>query len=162
MSFRSVVRYAYSAGFIARPTLRARPSTRTSSTARFEVLEIERLHGHEQIRPALLEELTATIKRDGYIRRPILVADRDFVVLDGHHRLEVLRVLGCRRIPAYVVEYFSGFVDLTTWPDAVVSSVTKEEVIRRGLTGDRFPPKTTRHRVAVELEDRPTDLRDLR
>ncbi|HYT01019.1 MAG TPA: ParB N-terminal domain-containing protein [Thermoplasmata archaeon] len=156
------MRYAYSAGFLARPTSRARSSTRTTPAIRFEVLEIDRLHGHEQIRPALLEELTAVIQRDGYIRRPILVADGEFVVLDGHHRLEVLRVLGCRRIPAYVVDYFSRLVDLTTWPDAVVSSVTKEEVIRRGVTGDRFPPKTTRHRTPIELKDRPTNLQDLR
>ncbi len=141
---------------------RRSPSARTSSTVRFDVLEIRGLHGHEQIRPTLLAELRDLIKRDGYLRRPILVADRAFVVLDGHHRVEALRSLGCRRIPAYVVEYFSDIVNLTTWPDAIVSSVTKEEVIRRGLTGDLFPPKTSRHTVTIPLEDRPTDLADLK
>ncbi len=140
---------------------RARAATRTSSSARFEVLEIRHLHGHERIRPSLLDQLTELIKRDGYILRPILVADRAFVVLDGHHRLEALRALGCRRIPAYVVDYSSEIVNLSTWPDAVVSSVTKDEVIRRGLANDRFPPKTTRHTLSIELEDRPVDLKNL-
>jgi L-serine kinase (ADP) len=142
--------------------VRRTPSAQATPQVRFDVLEIHALHGHEQIRPGLLSELTDLIKRDGYIRRPILVADRAFVVLDGHHRVEALRSLGCRRIPAYVVDYFSDIVNLTTWPDAIVTSVTKEEVIRRGLTGDLFPPKTSRHTVTVSLEDRPTDLEKLR
>ena len=102
------------------------------------------------------------IRKDGYLRRPILVADHDFVILDGHHRAEAVRALGARRIPAYLIDYFSDIVHLTTWPDAVVSVVTKEDVIRRGRTGDLFPPKTSRHTMTVLLEDRPTDLDDLR
>jgi len=130
-------------------------------TVRFALVDLSQLHGHEQIRATLLEELTEQIKRDGYLKRPILVADRHFVVLDGHHRLEAVRLLGCNRIPAYLVDYKSDIVNLGTWPEAIVSTVTKDEVIRRGLTGDRFPPKTTRHTVTIPLEDRPTDLEDL-
>ncbi len=135
---------------------------RRTASVRFEVFEIGRLYGHERIRPALLEQLTEQIRRDGYLRRPILVADRDFVILDGHHRLEALRALGARRIPAYLIDYFSDIVQLGTWPEAVVSVITKEEVIRRGRTGDLFPPKTSRHTMTISLEDRPTDLEDLR
>jgi len=140
---------------------RSRPARRTPSV-RFEVLEIGRLHGHERVRPALLQELTDQIRKDGYLRRPILVADVDFVILDGHHRVEAVRALGARRIPAYLVDYFSDIVQLGTWPDAVVSVVTKDDVIRRGRTGDLFPPKTSRHTLTIQLEDRPTDLDDLR
>lgn len=140
---------------------RPNPSARMTPTVRFALVDLSQLHGHEQIRATLLEELTEQIKRDGYLKRPILVADRHFVVLDGHHRLEAVRLLGCNRIPAYLVDYKSDIVNLGTWPDAVVSTVTKDEVIRRGLTGDRFPPKTTRHTVTIPLEDRPTDLEDL-
>jgi hypothetical protein len=140
---------------------RAKPSARMTPTVRFALVDLARLRGHEKIRPSLLEQLTEQIKRDGYLKRPILVADQHFVILDGHHRAEAVRVLGCHRIPAYLVEYESEIVNLGTWPDAIVSSVTKDEVIRRGLSGDRFPPKTTRHTVKIPLEDRPTDLEDL-
>jgi len=136
--------------------------TRRTLNVRFEVLEIGRLRGHERIRPALLEQLMEQIRKDGYLRRPILVADGDFVILDGHHRVEAVRALGARRIPAYLIDYFSDIVRLTTWPDAVVSVITKEDVIRRGRTGDLFPPKTSRHTMTVPLGDRPTDLDDLR
>src|SRR5438445_11143097 len=115
-----------------------RSPTAKTTTMRFDVVEIQALHGHEQIRPGLLAELRDLIKRDGYIRRPILVADRAFVVLDGHLRVEALRALGCRRIPAYLVDYSSEIVKLTTSPAAIVSSFTKEEVLRSCLIGCLF------------------------
>ncbi|MEK6987516.1 MAG: ParB N-terminal domain-containing protein, partial [Candidatus Thermoplasmatota archaeon] len=84
-----------------------------------------------------------------------------FVILDGHHRFAALKALGCRRIPAYVIDYFSDIIDLKTWPDAVVQEVRKDEVIRRGLANDPFPPKTTRHILKIKLPDVFTDLEDL-
>ena len=139
----------------------AKQSTRTAPSLRFAVVELGRLRGHERIRPALLEELSEQIRREGVLKRPILVADRDFVILDGHHRAEALRKLGYVRIPVYLVDYRSDIVKLGTWPDASVSVVSKEEVLRRGLHNDPFPPKTTRHTVAVPLEERPMELKDL-
>src|SRR2546426_10210781 len=72
---------------------------RRTPSLRFEVVEIGRLHGHERIRPALLEQLMDQIRKDGYLLRPILVADHDFVILDGHHRAEAVRALGAREFP---------------------------------------------------------------
>src|SRR3989441_12907103 len=102
-------------------------TAKTTTLVRFDVVEIQALHGHEQIRPGLLAELRDLITRDGYLRRPILVADGTFVVLDGHHRVEALRSLGCRRIPAYLVDYSSEIVKLTAWPEGIASPVTNEE-----------------------------------
>lgn len=141
---------------------RAKSMTRVTPSPRFALIEIGRLHGHEQIRPALLHELMETIRRDGVLKRPVLIAERDFVILDGHHRVEALRALGCKRVTAYLVDYYSDFVNLSTWPDATVPVVTKQDVIRRGLSGDLFPPKTTRHTIAVPLDERPVDLDSLK
>lgn len=96
------------------------------------------------------------------LKRPVLVADDAFVILDGHHRVEALRSLGCKRVPTYLVDYGSDLVTLDTWPDAEVKVVTKREVLRRGRSRDLFPPKTTRHGLTVPLEDRPISLDDLK
>ncbi len=140
---------------------RAGTAVRSRPEARFELLDVGLLHIHEQLQPDLLDRTIDDIRSDGYLKRPILVADGRFVILDGHHRFAALKALGCRRIPCYVVEYFSDVVDLTTWPDAAVKEVRKEEVIRRGLADDPFPPKTTRHTLRIRLPDVFTDLEDL-
>jgi L-serine kinase (ADP) len=140
---------------------RAAPQAKAREAFRFELVDIDKLRGHEQLRPDLLESLKAEIQADGVLFKPILVAERHYVILDGHHRWAALKAIGCRRVPAFLVDYSSGTVDLGLWPTAQVPSVTKDEVVERGLKGEPFTPKTTRHRVMFQLPDRPTNLNDL-
>ncbi len=140
---------------------RADVAMRSRPEVRFELLDVGLLHAHEELQSELLDRTTDQIRSDGYLKRPILVADEHFVILDGHHRFAALKALGCRKIPCYVVDYFSEVVEVTTWPNAVVKSVAKEEVVRRGLADDPFPPKTTRHTLRARLPDIFTDLEDL-
>ena len=140
---------------------RAGFATRQKAAVRFEILDIDLLHCHEEIRPEILEALMEEIKDDGYVKKPILVADKAYVILDGHHRYEALRRLGCRRAPCYVIDYFSEAVDLGLWPTAKEKDVHKEDVVERGRAGLLYTPKTTRHTVKVPLPDVFTDLEDL-
>lgn len=138
-----------------------RATTHEASPVRFEFVDVRLLHAHERVDPALLDHTADEIRRDGFLKKPILVADVDYVILDGHHRYEALRALGCRRVPAYVIDYRSDVVQLGLWPEAEVKEITKEEVLRRGLADDPFPPKTTRHTLRVALEEVFTDLEEL-
>lgn len=128
----------------------------------FELLPAESLRSHEATNPLVLRQTIESIRREGCLRRPILVEGRHHIILDGHHRYEALRALGCRRIPAYVVDYFDPAVELTTWPGAIVKEISKEEVVRQVLERKLlFPPKTTRHIVHAEMPERPIPLADL-
>ncbi len=129
--------------------------------ASLEVLDIRIPKPHEQTRPELLSQLTDEIERDGVLKVPVLLEREHYVILDGHHRWEALRRLGCKRIPAYVVDYSSEEISVTTWPGAIVATVTKEEVVARGVRGDLFPPKTTRHLLKEKLPESPVPLKDL-
>jgi len=128
---------------------------------RFELVDIARLKSHEEIRPELLEKLVAEIKTDGYLRKPVLVEDRYFVILDGHHRFEALKKLGCKRVPCYVVDYFDEAIYLTTWPGAKHTNVKKEDVLKMAADGKLYPPKTTRHIVSLELKETKVNISEL-
>src|SRR3990170_2277406 len=121
----------------------------------FEILDIRELKPHEELQAPLLAKVMGEIAREGRINVPVLVEREHRVILDGHHRFEALRRLGCRRCPAYVVDYDSEDIGLTTWPGAVVDRVTKQEVLDRGLRGPLFPAKTTRHLLRERLPDSP-------
>lgn len=131
------------------------------AAVRFELVDVSKLHIHEEIQPDLLERVLDEIKDDGYVKRPILVAAEHYVILDGHHRYAALKQLGCRRIPCYIIDYYSDAVELKLWPTAKVRSVTKDEVIRHGLADKPYTPKTTRHIVKVDLPEVFTDLEEL-
>jgi len=128
----------------------------------FALVAIDRLRPHERTQPRLLAQVLDDLRTTGFVRRALLVEAEHLVILDGHHRYEALRRLGCTRAPVYLVDYEDDGIGLTTWPEATVKSVTKAEVIDRGVRGDPFPPKTTRHLVRFELQGVRVPLDELR
>lgn len=126
------------------------------------MLPVESLSPHEEVDPARLEELAGQIRDDGFVREPIVVDAEHRIILDGHHRYAALKKLGLKRVPAYVVDYASDAVRVTLWDGASVDEVSKEQVVQRGVSGDRFPPKTTRHVFDPEMPRQRIPLDELR
>ncbi len=132
---------------------------RRARTPTFRLVPIEDLREHEQIEPHRVDELVDDIQRTKVVADPIWVAAGSCVILNGHHRVAALRRLGARRVPAWVMEYYSPDVKLDRWGEG--PPIPKEEVERRAADGELFPPKTTRHSVVVGLDERTTPLGDL-
>ena len=107
------------------------------------VVEVERLRGHERTDEARLKALKAEIESDGMLFRPIVVDEDTNVVLDGHHRLEALRLLGCSRIPVCYVSYVSDRIGVMSMIKGL--DITKAKVVQAAMEGEPFPPKTTWH-----------------
>jgi len=129
--------------------------------ALFKIVDIRLLKAHEALDEELLKGFLEELKRDGHVKKPILVEDRNYVILDGHHRVEALRLMGYKRAPVYLVDYFDDAITVTVWPRAIVSEIKKEDIIKRGLEGDLFPPKTSRHILKEELKVVKTYFEDL-
>ncbi len=125
----------------------------------FLLVPIELLKSHEQHDPARVDELVAKLRRSGRFVEPIWVARGSWVILNGHHRVEALRRLGAKRAPAWVFDYEDDLVRVDRWTPG--PPIPKEEVVRRAEQGRPFPPKTTRHRLRVDLPDRPIPLAEL-
>ena len=107
-----------------------------------KILDIDRLKQHEQTDKKHLEKLTKQIARSRYVT-PILVDEESKVILDGHHRLNALKDLGYKQIPAFSVDYFNSNVKVVSRRPEF--KVTKKEIVKRGLAGNPYPPKTTKH-----------------
>lgn len=84
------------------------------------------------------------IVNSGYIKYPLLVDVRTFIVLDGHHRLAALKDLGFKYVPVFFVDYAMEYIDVVPFrKDYHINKIT---VIRKVFVDkDLFPPKTTRH-----------------
>ncbi len=55
--------------------------------------------------------------------------------------------LGLKRLPAVLVDYvMDESITVDVWPSCGLSSITKEEVIKKCMSPSVYPPKTTRHR----------------
>lgn len=110
----------------------------------------------EEIAPARVGEVIALIlDRQGWTQ-PICVECGTLAVLDGHHRLTAAIQLGLARVPVRLYDYAA--VHLTSWRPEITP--TREEVLRRALSGRLYPPKTTRHSFGP-LEPTAVDLAQL-
>ena len=126
------------------------------------LMDIERLYHHEEVVPSILKTLTEQIRRDGFLKHPIIVDEATLVVLDGTHRVEALKALGCRRIPACLVDYREPRIRLMCWYRIVkkapplhelVKTLSRELGLRIELSGDLEPDELGVPPIALALTD---------
>lgn len=115
--------------------------------AEFTFIGIDDLKEHEEIRPDYLEELKNEILSDGILKMPIAVDRSTYIILDGHHRLHALRRIGCKKIPAILVDYHSEEIEVIPWRKG--ETITKEMIVQTAMTGKRMAPKTSKHMIRV-------------
>lgn len=92
-------------------------------------MDISVLHLHEEIIPELLEQLAHSIKKDGYVKHPIIMDEKSLVVLDGMHRVAALEKLGYKRIPVCLVDYESPAVKVCSWYRTIKGASPLEQIV---------------------------------
>lgn len=125
----------------------------------FALVPLERLRGHEEFESEKVDALVAELRRTGKFVEPIWVARDSLVILNGHHRVEALRRLGARRAAAWIFDYDADTVTLDRWGPG--PPIAKAEVLERARKGTLFPPKTTRHRIRIDLPRKAVPLAEL-
>ena len=115
-------------------------------------MPVEVLKPHEQVIQKKVDQLERmTIRWDAYTK-PLLVDGATGTILDGHHRYEIARRLDLQCLPCVVVEYLDDdSITLLLWPNSDRESISKDDVIQAGLSGDLMPPKTSRHLLSDDL-----------
>ena len=126
------------------------------------LVETVSLRGHEEVIPDNLETRTSKLLSKGFYK-PIIVDRGSMVILDGHHKWTAAKSLGLARVPVIMVDYLvDEGVLVDVWPDCGKESITKTEVLEMGVSGDVFPPKTSRHTLPFEIPSIGIPLGDLR
>jgi len=79
------------------------------------VEEISNLYLHEETVSRSLDKLLKAFKKSRFQIHPIIVDERSKVVLDGMHRVSVMRELGYKRIVVCLVDYYSNLIKVKNW-----------------------------------------------
>jgi len=98
-------------------------------TFQIKLVELGKLHIHEEIIPELLDQMVGEIKSSGVLRHPIIADMNTLVVLDGMHRVAALKKIKCRYIPACLVNYGSSKVKVGCWYRTVGGKVSTNALL---------------------------------
>ena len=111
-----------------------------------ELVPIEWLKAHEEIRPKKVLELAKVTKQWGCYTKPLLVDMQTGTILDGHHRHQVGFILNLLRLPVILFDYLEdNSITVDAWPNCGLESLSKQEVIDMAASDGLYPPKTSRH-----------------
>ena len=117
-----------------------------------ELVPIVWLKPHEEVKPRNVDTLHEMTLRWSAYTKPLLVDGNTGAILDGHHRYHVGIRIGLSRLPVIKVDYLSDDgIELDIWPASNLESLTKQQVIEMALSGEVFPPKTSRHRFSDHM-----------
>jgi len=112
-------------------------------STRLVAVEIGSLIEHEEVFYEKVLQLAYEIKRDGLLKYPILVEAKTRIILDGHHRYHALKLLGAKYVPVFLVDYYKDPITVGSWRKNF--NITKQIVLKAGLSGKKLPTKTSRH-----------------
>lgn len=129
---------------------------------KIEFIDINLLKPHEEVKEKKAANFSKYAQRKKQLRtKPILIDRETNVILDGHHRWHVCKELGCKKIPCCTVDYLNDS-SIHVVPRKDDFPVSKKEVIRRGVTGDLYPPKSTKHEFDIPAMKKLVNLKEFR
>ena len=112
-----------------------------ASTHIVELASVGRLHpieGHSKKRVVWLRE---KIEEEGVWNVPLRIERDKFLIMDGHHRFEVARLLGLKRVPAILHNYSE--VEVYSLRQHI--TVTEQVILDNFGCKKIFPYKTAKH-----------------
>jgi len=117
---------------------------------KWKMIPTKKIRPLEYVFPNHLKNLSKMILKEGTMNYPLIIEDKQKIVLDGSHRYVFLMEQGYKMAPVIEIDYDDPHVRVGThrMHRHIVSgpvNISKQEVIYRGVTGDLFPPRTTRH-----------------
>lgn len=113
-------------------------------------IDIEKLKPHEKISEKRLAKLNYQLTRERYLKKPLIVENKNYIILDGHHRFHILKNMGLKKVPCYLVDYNKITVVARRKRFKYVD--LKKLVYQKVEKGELLPYKTTKHLVKFESD----------
>lgn len=124
----------------------------------YEIVSIDRLKPLEMVFKTHLSNLEHNINNDRFILKAIIADTKTGAIMDGSHRYAYFLKNGYKTVPVYWVDYDDESLRVgRSLKDRFLiddtSVISKTECRKRALSGDLFPPRTTRHFFAFRKSD---------
>ncbi len=82
---------------------------------RISMVNLDELKPHEEVIDPAVGSLANDVLSEGLLRDPLVVDQEDYVILDGMHRFNSLKLLKCRFVPCCLVDYDNPQIKVGAW-----------------------------------------------
>ena len=124
---------------------------------KIKIIPLKKILIHEGIIRKWAENIANRINDEGIVKNPVVVARKGncYLALDGAHRLEAMRILGCRDILAYVVDYYNPEIKLEGWDGLIFEKIALKALLQKLFPGKGLLIK--KHRKGEKLRKKVLD-----
>lgn len=129
-----------------------------SEQPQITMVDVDTLKHIEDHDEARVQQLKEKILKDNCWTQPVIVENKDHLVLDGQHRFEVAKALGYKRVPAIVVDYNQ----VKVWTLRREYPVSQKKVFAKVKRGEVYPYKTVKHKFNFALPEISVSLDELK
>ncbi len=124
----------------------------------FDLIPIGQMKPHEGFFVDRVKKIKNEIVKSKMLNSPLWISKNDLVILNGHHRLQSLKELGCKSAPCYLLDYSSPYIQVNICPGAKTQSISKKSILHAARSGKIYPPRSSLHQPLFEIPDIPVPL----
>ena len=114
---------------------------------KIKLVDVDLLYPIENFISNRVKLLCDKILEEQIWTKPIIIDNKDYLIMDGHHRFQVAKNINLKKIPVIAVEYDN----IEIWSLKEKETVSKKIVRSRALNGDIYPHKTVKHSFNFEV-----------
>jgi len=82
---------------------------------RITAVEVDALKPHEEVIDPVAKVLAEEMRVQGEVKDPLMVDREELVILDGMHRYQALKLLGCKFAPCCLFDYDDPKIRVGSW-----------------------------------------------
>lgn len=110
----------------------------------YKMIKVCDLKSHELIDKSASDKLYSYLDALEYKIIPSIIIDSSTnIIIDGHHRVDVIKRFNIQTINVLAIDYMNPNNGIIVHPNNL--TITKEDVIDAGLSGNLLPVKSTKH-----------------
>lgn len=109
---------------------------------KISLIPIGMLKPHEATVPEKVLALLLKILKEGRWLQPIIIHNKTFTIMDGHHRYKAALLLGLKLIPCFLLNYEKDVVVCSRRANYII---TPNSIIQHSTKNKLYPYKTTKH-----------------
>ena len=117
------------------------------NTVKIELVPIKLLKPIENYIQKRADMLFEDILSYNFWTKPVVVEKDHFLILDGHHRFNVAKRMGLKKIPVV----FTRYSDLDVWSLRKDEFIDVKTIINRAKNNDIYPNKTVKHKFPFSV-----------